>query len=49
MQADKIEWIDYVVAIPSTDGASIREKRTIKIPVYRDPATGEEMLTEEAI
>jgi DNA-binding transcriptional regulator YiaG len=45
----EIEWIDYDVAIPSTDGTSIRERRTIKIPIYRDPATGEEMLTDEAV
>jgi DNA-binding transcriptional regulator YiaG len=43
------EWIDYDVAIPSKDGTSVREKRTIKIPIYHDLLTGEEMLTEEAV
>ncbi len=45
----KIELVEYDVAIPSADGTTIREKRTIKIPIYRDPITGEEMLTEEAV
>jgi DNA-binding transcriptional regulator YiaG len=45
----KTELVDYEVAIPSPDGTSIRERRIIKIPIYRDAQTGEEMLTEEAV
>ena len=40
---------DYEVLIPNLDGDGIAERIVVQIPVYKDPQTGEEMLTEEAI
>ena len=34
--------------IPNLEGDGIAEKITVKVPIYLDPDTGEEMLTEEA-
>lgn len=42
------ELIDFEVLIPTMDGKGIADKIAIKVPVTRDPVTGEELLTPEA-
>jgi DNA-binding transcriptional regulator YiaG len=37
------------VAIPTPDGLAISEYRTVQVPAYPDPVTGELVLTGEAI
>lgn len=44
----KIYEVDQEVLIPNLEGDGIAETITVKIPVYRDLDTGEEMLTERA-
>src|ERR1035437_6829556 len=45
----QIEWTDFQVAIPSPDGTKIVETVVIKVPIERDPSTGEEILTTDAL
>jgi transcriptional regulator with XRE-family HTH domain len=44
-----IELIDFEVAIPNADRTKIVETIVIQVPVQRDPRTGEEILTAEAL
>lgn len=48
MDETKIELVDFEVLIPSVDGSKIVDRVPIKIPVTRDPETGELLLTPEA-
>jgi putative zinc finger/helix-turn-helix YgiT family protein len=45
----QIELTDFEVAIPNADRTRIVETITIKVPIERDLATGEEILTTEAL
>jgi putative zinc finger/helix-turn-helix YgiT family protein len=45
----EIEYTDFDVDIPNPDRTRIVETVKIQIPVRRDPLTGEEMLTPEAL
>lgn len=40
---------DFEVAIPNPERTKIVERLTIQVPVERDPSTGEEILTTEAL
>jgi DNA-binding transcriptional regulator YiaG len=44
----EVEMTDFEVLIPSADGSEIAAKVTVKVPITRDPQTGEEILTPEA-
>ena len=46
---EEVFQVDQQVLIPNLDGDGIAEKITVRIPVYLDPHTGEEMLTAEAV
>lgn len=48
MNETKIELVDFEVVIPSVDGSEIVDRISVKIPVTRDPQTGEALLTPEA-
>jgi DNA-binding transcriptional regulator YiaG len=48
MNEIKIELIDFEVMIPSVDESTIVDRITIKVPVTRDPETGELLLTPAA-
>lgn len=48
MAKPKIEIIDFEVVIPSVDGSQIVDRVPVKIPVTRDPETGDTLLTPEA-
>ena len=48
MNETKTELIDFEVLIPSIDGSDVVDRITVKIPVTRDPTTGETLLTPEA-
>ena len=43
-----IELSDFEVLISMPDGTAIADRITVKVPVTRDPVTGEERLTPEA-
>jgi putative zinc finger/helix-turn-helix YgiT family protein len=45
----EIEITDFEVEIPNTDRTEIVERITIQVPIKRDPVTGEEILTVEAL
>jgi DNA-binding transcriptional regulator YiaG len=48
-QIGQIEETDFEVAIPNAERTAIVERITIRVPVERDPVTGEEVLTSEAL
>jgi putative zinc finger/helix-turn-helix YgiT family protein len=45
----QIEFTDFEVAIPNADRTRVVETITIQVPIERDPSTGEEILTTEAL
>ncbi len=50
MKTDEVqEFTDFPVQIPAVDGNGVVETVTIKVPVERDTATGELLLTPEAL
>src|SRR5436190_20548357 len=48
MRKTEIELIDFEVVIPSVDGSEVADRIPVKVPVTRDPETGEILLTPEA-
>src|ERR1700730_17096970 len=45
----RVEFTDFKVAIPNAERTEIVETVTIQVPIERDPVTGEEILTGEAL
>jgi len=43
------ELVDFEVAIPNAQRTKIVERITIRVPIERDPITGEKILTTEAL